>query len=134
MCACAASKVISSASNTYAKKSKRLGIRKLPIGRLQMVIFTYSNILLSVSMMDMTHIGVSVCGHERSLRLFEVLARNRQAPWNEEAVQVAHTNNQTECVQYLLDNNCPLPYGWSYKDGELQTVPDHSESSIIRLL
>ena len=44
--------VISSASNTYAKKPKRLGIRVLPLGRLQMVISTYSNILLSVSMMN----------------------------------------------------------------------------------
>ena len=31
-CAYAAVTVISSASNTYAKKSKRLGIRKLPMG------------------------------------------------------------------------------------------------------
>ena len=46
--------VISSASNTYAKKRKRLGIRKLPNGRLKMVISTYSNILLSVSMMNIT--------------------------------------------------------------------------------
>ena len=44
--------VISSASNTYAKKSKRLGIRELPIGRLKMVISTYSNILLSVNMIN----------------------------------------------------------------------------------
>ena len=47
--------VISSASNTYTKKSKRLGIGELPLGRLNMVIFTYSNILLSVSLMDMTN-------------------------------------------------------------------------------
>ena len=44
--------VISSASNTYAKKSKRLGIGELPLGRLKMVISTYSNILLSVSMIN----------------------------------------------------------------------------------
>ena len=52
--------VISSASNTYAKKPKRLGIRELPHGRLKVVIFTYSNILLSVSMMNMTEMRVSL--------------------------------------------------------------------------
>ena len=50
--------VISRYSNTYAKKSKRLGIRVLPIGRLQMVISTYSNILLSVNMINMTKLRV----------------------------------------------------------------------------
>ena len=53
-CAYAAETVISSASNTYAKKRKRLGILILPLGRLQKVISTYSNILLSVSMINMT--------------------------------------------------------------------------------
>ena len=53
-------KVVSSASNTYVKKSKRLGVLGLPIGRLLMVIFTYSNILLSESMMNMTHVRVCV--------------------------------------------------------------------------
>jgi len=52
--------VISSASNTYAKKSKRLGIRKLPLGRLEMVVFTYSNILSSESMVTMTYRRVSM--------------------------------------------------------------------------
>ena len=70
--------VISSASNTYAKKSKRLGIRELPLGRLKMVISTYSNILLSVSMINITN-GRVGCGQERPLGLFEVLARNRQS-------------------------------------------------------
>ena len=57
-CACAARKVISRYSNTYAKKRKRLGIGILPLGRLKMVTFTYSNILLSVSMMNMTNMRV----------------------------------------------------------------------------
>ena len=70
--------VISSASNTYAKKSKRLGIRILPLGRLKMVIFTYSNILLSVSMINIANMRVSM-RPERPLGLFEVLARNRQS-------------------------------------------------------
>ena len=46
--------VISRYSNTYAKKSKRLGIGEQPLGRLEMVISTYSNILLSVSMINLT--------------------------------------------------------------------------------
>ena len=50
--------VISRYSNTYAKKSKRLGVRELPLGRLKMVISTYSNILLSVSMMNITNFRV----------------------------------------------------------------------------
>jgi len=52
--------VISSASNTYAKKSKRLGLLGLPIGWLKRVISTYSNILLSVNMMNITIWRVSV--------------------------------------------------------------------------
>ena len=39
--------------------------------------------------------------------------------WN--AVLEARENKHTECVQYLLDNNCPLPSGWSYEGGILHT-------------
>ena len=59
-CASAAETVISSASNAYAKKRKRLGILILPLGRLQMVISTYSNILLSVSMINIAKLRVSM--------------------------------------------------------------------------
>ena len=45
-------KVISRYSNTYTKKRKRLGIWILPVARLLMVIFTYSNILLNASMIN----------------------------------------------------------------------------------
>jgi len=61
------------------------------------------------------------------------LHETAKAPWDEDAVIYAHNNNQTECLKYLLDNNSPLPPGWSHKDGELH-VPGHSESSRIRLL
>jgi hypothetical protein len=67
------------------------------------------------------------------LDCLKYLHETAKAPWDEDAVIYAHNNNQTECLKYLLDNNCPLPPGWSYKDGELH-VPGHSESSIIRLL
>ena len=52
--------VNSSASNTYTKKPKRLGILGLPQGRLKMVIFTYSNTLLSVNIINITIWHVSV--------------------------------------------------------------------------
>ena len=50
--------VISSASNTFAKKSKRLGVLGLPLGRLEMVVFIYSNILLSVSVINIADLRV----------------------------------------------------------------------------
>ena len=70
--------VISRYSNTYAKKSKRLGVGELPIWRLKMVIFIYSNTLLSESMINTTKERVQV-RPVRPLGLFEVLARNRQS-------------------------------------------------------
>ena len=106
--------VISRYSNTYAKKPKRLGIGELPLGRLKMVISTYSNILLSASMINITKVRVS-CGHERPLDCLKYLHETAKAPWNSEAVRVAHENKHTECVQYLLDNDCPLPDGWRYE-------------------
>ena len=42
------------------EKRKRLGLRVLPLWRLQMVISTYSNILLSVSIMNIPHMRASV--------------------------------------------------------------------------
>ena len=77
-CAMLPKTVISRYSNTYAKKSKRLGIRVLSFGRLKMVISTYSSILLSVSLIIITKVRVKG-SRERPLRLFEVLARNRQS-------------------------------------------------------
>ena len=49
------------------------------------------------------------------------LHETAKAPWDWFAVQDAHKNNHTECLQYLLDNNCPLPSGWRYEGGELHT-------------
>ena len=48
------------------------------LGGCKMVISTYSNILLSVSLINI-RICVRACSRERPLRLFEVLARNRQS-------------------------------------------------------
>ena len=45
-------------SNIYAKKPKRLGVIILPLRRLKIVIFTYSNIFLSVIIDIITHMRV----------------------------------------------------------------------------
>ena len=42
-------------------------------------------------------------------------------PWDDWSVYRAHKNNHPDCVQYLLDNNCPLPSGWRYEHGALHT-------------
>jgi len=79
--------VISSASNTYAKKSKRLGIGELPLGRLKMVISTYSNILLSVSMINLTNMRVSGRPENGDLDCLKYLHETAKAPWNYLAVR-----------------------------------------------
>ena len=53
----------------------------------------------------------------------------QKAPWDEDAIRSAHENNRPDCVQYLLDNNCPLPEGWSYEDGELHIVAESESES-----
>ena len=56
------------------------------------------------------------------LDCLKYLHETAKAPWNSDAVRKAHLYNRTECVvQYLLDNNCPLPHGWRYEHGELHT-------------
>jgi hypothetical protein len=57
-------------------------------------------------------------GHLDCLRYIHETAK---APWDAWGVFWAHKNNQTECLQYLLDNDCPLPEDWSYEGGELRT-------------
>jgi hypothetical protein len=47
--------VISRHSNTYTKKRKRLGILGLPGAWLKVVIFIYSNILLSVNSINIAN-------------------------------------------------------------------------------
>ena len=53
--------------------------RELPLGLLKMVISTYSNILSSVSLINIANLRVMKCGQVRPLGLFEVLTRNRQS-------------------------------------------------------
>jgi hypothetical protein len=56
-------------------------------------------------------------GHLDCLKYLHEVAK---APWDWLAVHVAH-DNQPECLQYLLDNDCPLPPGWRYEHGTLHT-------------
>ena len=97
--------------------------RVLPNGRLKMVIFTYLNILLSVSMINMRNGRVSMLPRNGHLDCLKYLHETAKAPWNYCAVRQAHYYNHTECVQYILDNDCPLPPGWRYEHGELH-VPE----------
>jgi len=53
------------------------------------------------------------------LDCLKYLHETAKAPWNYLAVRDAHENKHPECLQYLLDNNCPLPPGWRYEHGEL---------------
>jgi len=55
------------------------------------------------------------------LDCLKFLHETAKAPWDSQAVFWAHRNNHPECLQYLLDNNCPLPSNWRYEDGTLHT-------------
>jgi len=50
------------------------------------------------------------------------LHETAKAPWDERAVWAARHYNHSECLRYLLDNDCPLPYGWRYEHGILHTL------------
>ena len=86
-----------------------------------MVISTYSNILLSVSMINIRS-ACMYAAENGHLDCLKYLHETAKAPWDYWAVRVAHKNNHTECLQYLLDNNCPLPEDWSYEGGVLHTT------------
>jgi len=60
------------------------------------------------------------CGEFDCLKFLHETAK---APWDSDAVRYAHENNHSECVLYLLDNDCPLPEGWQYSDGTLFGEP-----------
>ena len=73
----------------------------------------------------------TACGHAAWNGHFDCLKylhETAKAPWNSKAVQAAHEHNHAECLRYLLDNNCPLPDGWSYEGGILRTGNDDDSS------
>ena len=49
------------------------------------------------------------CSQNGHLDCLKYLHETAKAPWDIAAVSTAHTDNHPECLQYLLDNNCPLP-------------------------
>jgi hypothetical protein len=63
------------------------------------------------------------------LDCLKYLHETAKAPWDYMAVRSAHKNNQPECLQYLLVNNCPLPPGWRYEDGELYSESESESES-----
>ena len=61
---------------------------------------------------------------EGHLDCLKYLRETAKAPWNYLAVRDAHYYKQPECLQYLLDNNCPLVPGWRYEHGTLYDSED----------
>ena len=57
------------------------------------------------------------------LDCLKYLHETAKAPWDSDAVRKAHENNHPECLQYLLDNDCPLPVRWRYEHGTLHSLP-----------
>jgi hypothetical protein len=75
------------------------------------------------------------CEHAARAGEFDCLKylhETAKAPWNAEAVRQAHKRKTdsdcSDCLQYLLANDCPLPEGWRYEHGELYTSSSESES------
>ena len=62
------------------------------------------------------------------LDCLKYLHETAKAPWNSAAVRQAHKNKHAECVQYLLDNDCPLPPGWRYEYGEIHVPEDYYDT------
>ena len=95
VCTCCRKTVISRYSNTYTKTSKRLGIRILPLARLEMVIFIYSNIL-SQRKFDNYNEGACACaasgGH---LEVLKYLHEEVKAPWGPQTANWAAHNGQS---------------------------------------
>jgi len=60
------------------------------------------------------------------LECLKYLHETAKAPWDSDAVREAHQNYHPECLRYLLDNDCPLPTGWRYEDGELYSSESES--------
>jgi len=58
------------------------------------------------------------------LDFLKYLRETAKAPWNYLAVVDAHYYKQPECLQYLLENNCPIVPGWRYEHGTLYDSDD----------
>jgi len=58
------------------------------------------------------------------LDFLKYLHETAKAPWDFRAVRDAHYYKHPECLQYLLDNNCPIPPDWRYEHGTLYDSED----------
>ena len=99
--------VISSASNTYTKKSKRLGIRRTAAwaaanGHLHILEY-----LVERKYDKYDAYACEFAAENGHLDCLKYLHETAKAPWNYWAVRVAHENKHPDCLQYLLDNDCP---------------------------
>jgi hypothetical protein len=65
---------------------------------------------------EFTCMDAAMNGH---LDCLKYLHETAKVPWDSRAVRFAHENKHPDCVQYLLDKNCPLPPGWRYEHGVL---------------
>jgi hypothetical protein len=63
----------------------------------------------------------SLAAQYGDLDCLKYLHETAKAPWDGRAVRQAHNHKKPECLQYLLDKNCPLPEGWRYEDGIVLT-------------
>ena len=59
-------------------------------------------------MINIDEYACAYAAREGHLDCLKYLHETAKAPWDAGAVLKAHENNHPECVQYLLDNNCPL--------------------------
>jgi hypothetical protein len=57
------------------------------------------------------------------LECLKYLHEEDTAPWDWVTASWAARYGHLHILEYLLDNNCPLPRGWRYEDGELH-VPE----------
>ena len=55
------------------------------------------------------------------LKVLKYLHEEAKAPWDSEAIAEAYFNCKHDCLQYLLDNDCPLLDGWWYDGVHLHT-------------
>ena len=80
---------------------------------------------------ELAYLYAAEKGH---LDCLKYLHETAKAPWNSQAIFMQEyaigTNKHFECVQYLLDNNCPIPDGWRYEDGKLHVAESESESEL----
>ena len=130
MCKCCLKTVISRYSNTYAKKPKRLGIRRTAHwaalnGHLHILKY-----LVERKFDEFTEWACEDAAKNGHLDCLKYLHETAKVRWTSSRavrkafdnaqLRCAKNNAQLKCVHYLLDNNCPIPRNWRIDEhGEL---------------